>query len=51
MADTRGPGGMAAFLRISLKAEETYGDAVAAQPGLLFEDHIEPMLRANPPMA
>ena len=49
MADASGPEGMAAFLRISLKAEETYGDAVAAQPGLLFEDHIEPMLRANPP--
>jgi glycosyltransferase involved in cell wall biosynthesis len=49
MADTRGPEGMGAFLRISLKAEETYGEAVAAQPGLLFEDHLEPMLRANPP--
>jgi glycosyltransferase involved in cell wall biosynthesis len=49
MADARGPKGMAAFLRLSLKAEETYGDAVAAQPGLLFEDHLEPMLRANPP--
>ena len=49
MADARGPEGMAAFLRISLKAEETYGDAVAAQPGLLFEDHLEPMLRASPP--
>ena len=49
MADASGPEGMAAFLRISLKAEETYGDAVAAKPGLLFEDHIEPMLRANPP--
>lgn len=51
MADARGPEGMAAFLRLSLKAEETYGDAVAAQPGLLFEDHLEPMLRANPPPA
>jgi glycosyltransferase involved in cell wall biosynthesis len=49
MADPRGPEGMAAFLRISLKAEETYGDAVAARPGLLFEDHLEPMLRADPP--
>lgn len=44
MADARGPEGMAAFLRISLRAEETYGDAVAARPGLLFEDHLEPML-------
>jgi glycosyltransferase involved in cell wall biosynthesis len=49
MADASGPEGMAAFLRLSLKAEVTYGDAVAAQPGLLFEDHLEPMLRANPP--
>jgi glycosyltransferase involved in cell wall biosynthesis len=49
MADQRGPEGMAAFLRISLKAEETYGDAVAAKPGLLFEDHLEPMLLASPP--
>lgn len=51
MADARGPEGMAAFLRISLRAEETYDDAVAAQPALLFEDHLEPMLRANPPPA
>ena len=49
MADARGPEGMAAFLKISLEAEETYGDAVAVKPGLLFEDHIEPMLRASPP--
>jgi glycosyltransferase involved in cell wall biosynthesis len=49
MADERGPDGMAEFLRISLQAEETYGDAVASKPGLLFEDHLEPMLRANPP--
>ena len=46
MADAAGPEGMAAFLRISLRAEETYGDAVAATPGLLFEDHLEPKLRA-----
>jgi glycosyltransferase involved in cell wall biosynthesis len=49
MADSRGPEGMAQFLRISLRAEETYGGAVAARPGLLFEDHLEPMLRAEPP--
>ena len=47
--DASGPDGMAKFLRISLKAEETYGDAVAAQPGLLFEDHLEPMLGSPPP--
>ena len=46
MADSRGPEGMARFLRISLKAEETFEAAMAAQPGLLFEDHLEPMLRA-----
>jgi len=46
MADASGPEGMAKFLRISLEAEETYGEAAAAKPGLLFEDHLEPMLRA-----
>ncbi len=46
MADPAGPAGMAAFLRISLRAEETYPAAVAAKPGLLFEDHLEPLLRA-----
>ena len=49
MADSRGPEGMAQFLRISLKAEETFEAALAERPGLLFEDHLEPMLRANPP--
>jgi glycosyltransferase involved in cell wall biosynthesis len=38
--------GVAAFLRISLEAEALYGAALAAQPGLLFEDHLEPMLAA-----
>jgi glycosyltransferase involved in cell wall biosynthesis len=47
MADPAGPEGMAKFLRISLKAEETYPEAVAARPGLLFEDHLEPLLRAQ----
>jgi glycosyltransferase involved in cell wall biosynthesis len=51
MADSHGPEGMAAFLRISLEAEQTYGDALAATPGLLFEDHLEPMLKAKPPPA
>jgi glycosyltransferase involved in cell wall biosynthesis len=44
MADATGPAGIARFLEISLRAEETYGEALAARPGLLFEDHIEPML-------
>lgn len=38
--------GVAAFLRTSLAAEAAYPDALAARPDLLFEDHIEPMLRA-----
>ena len=46
MADPAGPEGMAKFLAISIEAEATYPDAVAAQPGLLFEDHLEPLLRA-----
>jgi len=49
MADPAGSEGMAKFLRISLKAEETYPEAVAATPGLLFEDHLEPTLLANRP--
>ena len=48
MADATGPEGMAAYLRISLRAEATYPAAVAANPGLLFEDHLEPMLRGSP---
>ena len=36
--------GVAAFLTISLEAEAKYEAALAARPGLLFEDHIEPML-------
>jgi glycosyltransferase involved in cell wall biosynthesis len=49
MADPAGPAGMTKFLRISLAAEESYPAAVAATPGLLFEDHLEPMLRAAVP--
>jgi glycosyltransferase involved in cell wall biosynthesis len=45
MADAAGQEGMAQFLRISLDAEASYSDAVAARPGLLFEDHLEPLLR------
>ena len=36
--------GVARFLRISLEAEKLYSAALAARPGLLFEDHLEPML-------
>ncbi len=38
--------GVARFLRVSLAAEAAFGAALGEQPGLLFEDHIEPMLRA-----
>jgi len=37
--------GLAAFLTVSLEAEALYGDALEAHPGLLFEDHLEPMLQ------
>lgn len=41
--------GLAAFLRVSLAAEAAYGAALAARPGLLFEDHLEPLLVAARP--
>jgi glycosyltransferase involved in cell wall biosynthesis len=46
MADASGPEGIARFLEISIGAEETYTEALAANPRLLFEDHIEPLLSA-----
>jgi len=36
--------GLTRFLEISLAAEPLYGPALAARPGLLFEDHLEPRL-------
>ncbi|WP_338721613.1 glycosyltransferase family A protein [Devosia sp. XK-2] len=36
--------GLIGFLNVSIAAEAAYGAALAARPGLLFEDHIEPML-------
>ena len=39
--------GLVGFLNISIAAEAAYGAALAAQPGLLFEDHLEPMLKAQ----
>jgi glycosyltransferase involved in cell wall biosynthesis len=38
--------GLIAFLRLSLEAEAAYPQALAERPGLLFEDHLEPMLRS-----
>jgi glycosyltransferase involved in cell wall biosynthesis len=46
LADSSGTEGLAAFLRISLDAERHYEAALAQRPGLLFEDHLEPMLSA-----
>ncbi len=37
--------GLAAFLGISLAAEAAYPLALREKPNLLFEDHLEPMLR------
>ena len=44
MADAAGPVGLIRFLELSLAAEQTYEAALAAEPGLLFEDHLEPLL-------
>lgn len=44
MADAQGAEGIAGFLAISLAAEAAYPAALAATPGLLFEDHLEPLL-------
>lgn len=45
-ADPRAAEGLVAFLGLSLAAEAAYPLALAETPGLLFEDHLEPMLRA-----
>jgi glycosyltransferase involved in cell wall biosynthesis len=37
--------GLERFLEISLAAESLYADALATQPGLLFEDHLQPRLQ------
>lgn len=39
--------GVASFLELSLAAERSFADALALRPGLLFEDHLEPLLRAS----
>lgn len=46
LADAAGRVGVEAFLRISLDAERQYDALLAARPGALFEDHLEPMLAA-----
>jgi hypothetical protein len=45
--DGRAVEGLSAFLTLSLTAEAAYPAALAEKPGLLFEDHLEPMLRAH----
>jgi glycosyltransferase involved in cell wall biosynthesis len=45
-ADPAAAEGLDAFLAVSLEAERLYPEALAARPGLIFEDHIEPLLRA-----
>jgi glycosyltransferase involved in cell wall biosynthesis len=45
-ADESGREGLRAFLAVSLEAEKHYEAALAARPGLLFEDHLEAMLWA-----
>jgi glycosyltransferase involved in cell wall biosynthesis len=45
-ADTSAAVGLDAFLAVSLEAERLYPAALAARPGLIFEDHIEPLLKA-----
>jgi glycosyltransferase involved in cell wall biosynthesis len=39
--------GLVDFLELSLAAEREYDAALAARPGLLFEDHLEPRLREH----
>ncbi|RUT30340.1 glycosyltransferase family 2 protein [Arsenicitalea aurantiaca] len=41
--------GLDRFLAISLEAEKRFAAALAERPGLLFEDHLEPMLAASSP--
>jgi hypothetical protein len=45
-AEAGAAAGLARFLEISLAAEASYPAALAATPGLLFEDHLEPLLVA-----
>lgn len=51
LADPVGREGLLRFYEISLAAEEDYGARLAENPGLLFEDHLEPMLAGRVPQA
>lgn len=44
--DPDGRDGMIAFLRLSMQAETLYPAVLAQNPGALFEDTLEPLLRA-----
>ncbi len=46
-ADPAATEGLVSFLNISLAAEAAYPAALARTPGLLFEDHLEPMLATH----
>lgn len=47
LPDVAAAAGLDAFLEVSLMAERSYGKALKARPGLLFEDHIEPLLERD----
>lgn len=40
------PDGFIRFLELSLQAEKNFGAALSANPSILFEDHVEPVLMA-----
>ncbi len=46
LASPSGRDGLLRFYEISLAAERSYGARLQDNPGLLFEDHLEPMLLA-----
>jgi glycosyltransferase involved in cell wall biosynthesis len=45
-ADAGAAAGLDVFLAVSIEAEKAYPAALVARPGLLFEDHLEPLLIA-----
>ena len=47
LAAPEGRAGLMRFYEVSLVAEQTYGARLAADPGFLFEDHLEPLLAAR----
>lgn len=48
MASSDAVEGLSDFLTVSLGAERTFGAALASRPGLIFEDHLEPLLEDHP---